>query len=148
MGHSLELFIYNPIFKSSIDEFFPINISITQCQHLDSTTYTKGDMDPQNFFEIKWAIAYNFFIYNPIFKTSIDEFFPINISITQCQHLDSTTHTKGDMDPPKNFEIKWAIAYNFFIYSPIFKSSIGKFFRMKKYLRPVRLITQKTAKDG
>ena len=35
--------------KSSIDNFFLIKICIKQCQHLDFTTSTKGDMDPQSF---------------------------------------------------------------------------------------------------
>ena len=35
--------------KSSIDDFFLIKICIKQCQHLDFTAYTKGDMDPQSF---------------------------------------------------------------------------------------------------
>ena len=35
--------------KSSIDDFFLIKICIKQCQHLDFTTYTKGDIDPQSF---------------------------------------------------------------------------------------------------
>jgi hypothetical protein len=34
---------------SSIDDFFIRKICIKQCQHLDFTTYTKGDMDPQIF---------------------------------------------------------------------------------------------------